>query len=89
MMPPVWMKLRVRGGEGRGVRLWIPLILLWPVVFLLAVVGLVFLVVISLVSRRARALIRSIPAMFITVCSLRGLKVDVNDGDDVVFLEFT
>ncbi len=88
-MPPVWMKLRVRGERGLGVKVWIPLILLWPVVLLLAVVGLVSLVMVSLVSRKARAVIRWIPAMFVTVCSLRGLKVDVNDGEDVVFLEFT
>ena len=87
-MPPIWMRIKIRGEDGKGFGLWLPLILFWPVVLLFGIIGMVFLVVASLLSRKARVITRSIPAMLITICRLRGLKVDIQDGNEVVYLEF-
>ncbi len=38
MLPPMFLRLRVQGDK-RRIRLWIPLIVLWPLVIVVVLLG--------------------------------------------------
>ena len=89
MLPPMFLRLRVQGDK-RRIRLWIPLIVLWPVI--VVVVVLLGTPVALLVAARSghRARSRSVllagPLLLYVLASLRGLRCNVVSGEDRVFI---
>jgi hypothetical protein len=77
--PPSLLRLRVRTPEHAWPTLWLPLFLVWPVLFLLLVpLALVVLVVaIALDPRQTARAFQLVGALFAVVCGLRGLHIDV------------
>ncbi len=88
MMPPVIMRIRLKEKGKRRFRLWLPLILLWPLALLVFILLIPFLVILSLLDSRSRKLTAAIPALYRTICSLRGLRVDIVEEDERIFIEF-
>ena len=87
--PPAILRLRVCGGSGQRVRLWIPLFLLWPLALALALLALPILLVAALVTRRGsrpRRIVRALPAIWPAICAARGLLVDVEDAEHSVHI---
>jgi len=79
MIPP--FLLYVRPPKSR-VGCWFPLILLWPVLVFVAIVGTVVGLLMALPylgTSRARRYALLTPAWWRVVCALRGLRVDVRD----------
>ena len=89
MLPPMFLRLRVQGDKHR-IRLWIPLIVLWPLVVVVVLLGtpIVALLVAARSGHRARS--RSVllagPLLLYVLASLRGLRCDVVSGEDRVFI---
>ena len=83
MWPPMLLRLRIYNGQ-RRIRLWIPLILLWPLVVLAVLVG----TPIALVAyrTRARTILLAGPLLLYSLASLRGLRCAVASGKDDVFI---
>ena len=99
--PPVLMRVEIRGEE-RKLRLWLPLFLLVPLVLLLVIVLspviLLAVVIVRVTGRRRRLLliartslgilcsVRSIRAAFDVLCSMPGLRVDVGNNKERVYV---
>jgi hypothetical protein len=80
-MIPMCLRLDIRGGDRpRGVRLFLPLILVWIVVFALLAAALPFVFVASLVTIRGGTGIRILRftlALVAVVFCLSGFRVDI------------
>lgn len=82
MIPPVLLQLRI--GE-RGRCLYIPLFLLWPFAIVIAPIAMVGCVIWAAVARRPQLLWAGLKVHNL-VCSLRGLRIDVKDGKNSIFI---
>jgi hypothetical protein len=88
--PPTLLRMRVRTPEHAWPTLWLPLFLVWPLLFLLLVpLGLVVLLVAIVLDRRqtARAF-ELVGALFGVVCGLRGVHIDVVGRHAQVLISF-
>jgi hypothetical protein len=99
--PPMVMRLQIRGKE-RGFGLWLPLFLLLPLVLLLLIALSPLIVTVIIVRRRrrqpdrlsgiARACLgilcspRRIGAALDALCSMPGLRVDVRNSNERVYV---
>jgi hypothetical protein len=88
--PPSLLRLRVRNPEHAWPTLWLPLFLVWPLLFLLLVplALVVLLVAIVLDPRRTRRAFELAGALFAVVCGLRGLHIDVVGRRGQVLISF-
>lgn len=87
MIPPVLLRIERRRAGRRGLRLWIPLILLWPLAVLLAVVAAVILLVLMLFTRPSRKppgnfgmRLRLLWLIYPLASSLRGAHMEFADS---------
>ena len=86
--PPMLMHLRFQGEE-RGFGLWLPLFLLLPLAFVVIIIlsPLILIAVIVLWpsgwGKRALLVLR---AAFDVFCSMRGLRVDVQNSNQCVYI---
>ena len=101
MVPPMLLRMRIRN-RGHRFSLWVPLFLIGPLatllVLLVAVVLLPFIPVAAAVLWHrgfgrwlmlgASLLLSVGPLLFVLLCSLRGLTVEVNDGPEQVYVAF-
>ena len=96
--PPMLITLKFHSNDddeyGRGFSLWIPLFIIVPVVLLITLalflLALPFLFVYVLVSwdiRWWRYLRYGVPAFFETMHALLGLKVDVEDNKQKIYID--
>ncbi len=87
MLPPVFLRLRVQDDK-RRIRLWIPLIVLWPLIAVVVLLGTpVALVAVRSGHRlRGRSVLLAGPLLLYVLASLRGLRCDVISGEDRVFI---
>lgn len=88
MLPPMFLRLRVQGDK-RRIRLWIPLIVLWPVIVVVVLLGTpVALVVVARSGHRAqiRSVLLAGPLLLYVLASLRGLRCNVVSGENRVFI---
>jgi hypothetical protein len=102
--PPVLMRVHIRGKE-KGFGLWLPLFLLIPLGFALVIAFSPLILVAIIVLRRrqqlsrmpgiARACLRilrsprGIRAVFDIFCSMPGLRVDVREKNEQVYVSIT
>ena len=87
-LPPALLRVRVQNDK-RRIRLWIPLIVLWPLIVVVVLLGTpVALLVASRSGHRARS--RSVllagPLLLYELASLRGLRCNVASGEGRVFI---
>ena len=88
MLPPALVRVRVQNEE-RRMRLWLPVVLLWPLLAVVAAVAAPVCVLIAALGRRggrARRVLLAVPLMLYLLCSLRGLRVDVTGRGGHVFV---
>ena len=84
--PPVLMHLRFQGEE-RGFGLWLPLFLLLPLAFVVFIILSPMILIAILVlwpsgwGKRALLVLRAVVDVF---CSMRGLRVDVQNSQQCV-----
>jgi hypothetical protein len=81
-MLPMKARVLVKDPNGKGVNLWLPLFLLWPVLFILC---LPLLLVIGLLricrSNKLPKILSLVSAVLGLLAALRGLMVDIEDND--------
>ena len=88
--PPSMLRLRLRTPEHAWPTLWLPLFLVWPLLFLLLVLlALIALLVAIVLDPRqvARAFVL-MGALFTVVCGLRGVRIDVAGEGGQVLISF-
>ena len=67
--------------------IWVPLFLLWPVILFLALLIIPFLFLISFFGPRGPAwAVETVRAFYSILCATRGLKVDVGNSSEKVFV---
>ncbi len=86
--PPFVLRVRIRNGN-RRFGFWVPLFMVWPPIILLAL-GLFPLVLVLAAllwpTGRGKPLLLAGPLFFGLICSLRGLRVDVEGRSGQVFI---
>jgi len=91
-MIPMTMRVDVRGEGRKGVRLFLPVLLLWILIAALLAAALPFVLVAALVTLRrgtGARLLLFYPAFFGAVWALSGLRVDIaSHGEKKVFISF-
>ena len=90
MFPPSILRIRVLDDRKR-VNLWIPLVLIWPLVvavYLFLLPCIVLAAVLSWSSGRGRLILAGGPALFRLYCSLRGLEINVTEPNQSVLVYF-
>ena len=78
-LPPAWLRLQISGPRSAWPGLWLPLFLLWPLLWLLFALGCACVVPLLCVSARisaARAL-EVCTGAYALLCAARGAHVDV------------
>lgn len=88
MLPPALLRLRVHSDE-RRIRLWIPLVLLWPFIALVVILGAPALILAAACYRHrgwGRPMLLTGPLVLYALTSLRGLRIDLDSGGKRVFI---
>ena len=86
--PPMLMRVRIRGEDG-NFGLWLPLFLLLPLalVVLLVLSPLILVAVLVLwPSGWGKRALLVLPTAFDVFCSMRGLRVDIENRDQCVYI---
>jgi hypothetical protein len=86
--PPLWMRMKFDNGE-RTFGLWLPLFLLIPLALVVLIIlsPLILIAIIVLwPSGWGRLGLLALPAAWRIFCSMRGLKVDVRNPDECVYI---
>ena len=88
-MIPMMMKMLIKEEGKRGVKLYIPLILVWIVLFALLIILLPFLLLAALLawpSGYGRVILAVVPMLLAIIWSMSGLKIHVQSKDKQVYL---
>ena len=88
--PPCFVFLRIPH-EGRHIRLWLPLFLIFPLIAVFVLLLTPFILIAAIVlwpSGWGRSLLLAGPALFRVLCELRGLKVDVAQSSERMYISF-
>ena len=88
MLPPMFLRVRVQNDK-RRIRLWIPVILLWPVIAVVVLLGTPVAILVATRSGhrpRSRSVLLAGPLLLYVLASLRGLRCNVASGEDRVFI---
>ena len=82
MIPPAFLRVRIKRAHGRNWRLWIPIILLWPIVLALALVLAPVLLLWAIAARGVRPglALGAVVNAYLVVCAFRGLTIDFANG---------
>jgi len=86
--PPMLMRVKIQG-EDNDFGLWLPLFLLWPLVLILFVVLsplLLIAIIILWPSGWGKWTLQILKVALGVLCSMRGLRVDILDHDNKVFI---
>ena len=87
-MPPALLRVRVQNDK-RRIRLWIPLVLLWPVVAVVVLLGAPVAVLVAALSWHrgwGRSVLLAGPLLLYALTSLRGLRISATSDEDRVFI---
>ena len=90
-MIPLLIKTKIPRKTKPHVILYIPLFIAWLILFAVLLILMPFFLLIILVTwpmKTSRMLIRFYPMLFSLLWNMRGLTIDVEDGEDKVYLEF-
>ena len=78
---PWMMRIRITGRGFWMPTLWLPLFLLWPLVLLLAIPVFLLAIIVVLIfdTRSIGRLMKLFKGLYLTLCELRGMLIDVSD----------
>ena len=90
ILPPLVLRIRVTEKGRRKLRLWIPLFLLWPGLLLLgavlAPVAIAAAIILALRGQNGTMVLLSGPLCLYFACMMRGLRLDIRDGDTQLYI---
>lgn len=89
IFPPSIAQIRLRENRNKGIRLWLPVFLVWPLFLLLWVLYplLALLAIVLWRTQAGRPLLFGLPWLTGLFCAARGLSVRVADGNDLVVVK--
>ncbi len=90
-MFPVVMRLRIRPKGKRGISLWIPVILVWIILWALMIVLLPLLVLLAILTWRrgpGTGLLLIYPLIFSVLWNMSGLHVETRGAENAVLISF-
>ncbi len=82
-MPPLLMQIHVTGRQGRALRLWVPLFLVWILLLPFAVILLPFLFIVCAAADLDP--VEAMSSVMAVLASLSGTHVEVDAPDASVF----
>lgn len=88
-MIPIMMKMLIQEEGKKSFKLFIPLILVWIVLFALLIILLPFLLLAAIIawpSGYGRIILAAIPMLFSVIWSMSGLKIQIESKDKQVYL---
>lgn len=90
MWPPSILRIRIAHRGRRGFGLWIPVFLLWPLMLLIVLLAPAIIAAVPKLRHAsgAKSAVLSGPHLLAAFCAARGLRVDVRDEQDSVFIAF-
>jgi len=89
-MIPMMMKMLIHEQGKKSFKLFIPLILVWIVLFALLIILLPFLLLAAIIawpSGYGRIILAVIPMLFSVIWSMSGLKIQIQSKDKQVYLD--
>ena len=89
IFPPSMMRVRITRNGRRKWNLWIPLVLLWPVVLVLGLALLPLVLFWAAVKGKVRPTLAALPTMLLIFCALRGMRIETAEHDESTLLYFT
>lgn len=85
---PMLVRFKVCGKNRGWPALWLPVILLWPLVFFLLllafIVGLIAVAIFD--TRSVKSFFRLSAGFYVALCELRGTKIDVETDEHHIFV---
>ncbi len=88
--PPLIMKLRILR-HNRNLRLWLPLLLIYPVLFVFALLLAPLVLIAGLLLLPwgwGKTLLLSGPYLYRVICALHELEVDIQQKNEQFFISF-
>lgn len=88
--PPMLLHLRIPSGDS-FIGLWLPWFLVYPLLLVLMLIALpivIVLAVILLPTGKSRPLILAGPYVWLLLFNMRGLKVDIQQGNRKIMFNF-
>ncbi len=83
------VRIRVIESSGKRFRLWLPIVIFWPLAVVIAILFApvaVIAAIVSVGSHSVKNALRKIWMFVIVICSLRGLLIHVEDNNDEVLI---
>ena len=90
-MLPIFLRMRIRNKSGKRVTLFIPIILLWILLFALMLILFPLVLLAALLtwgSGQGKILLRSYPMIFALLCNLGGLYIQVEKPNEELLFYF-
>jgi hypothetical protein len=87
MIPPLFLTVRIREPGRRGFRLWLPLLLLWPILLPLLLLAAAFMLLVGALLFSPLRAWRAVAATYEMICAFRGLTVDVRSREETVLIQ--
>lgn len=91
LIPPLFMRMKIKGETGRGVNLFLPLVIIWIlllpavlIVLCLFLAALPFLIW-SESGRRVLKISTMVPEL---ICAFQGMKIDIEDRKEIIKIDF-
>ena len=88
--PPPIMRLRIQEDD-RSFSLWLPLILIWPLIVVLGIALLPVVLILAILlwpTGWGKTILFGGPALLRVCCALRGLEIYVEETSQQVFISF-
>ena len=88
-MVPMILKLRVRDKEGKNFFIWLPLFLIWIIIFPLLLIPIPFVALAALImwpEGKGPVIFYGYFTIFKLIGCLSGLKIDIESGNSTFFI---
>ena len=90
-VPPLVVRIRLARRRRKVLGLWLPVVLLWPVIAALAALAFAAALPLSVLLRRsghAELILRSVPCLLRLFVAARGFEVSLADDDREILVRF-
>ena len=90
-MLPIWLKIKIPQKSGESFTLWLPLFIVWLLLFPVALLLTPFILLASLLTWRAgygRLILLLFPMIISLLWNMHGLRIDVQDKKERIYLSF-
>jgi hypothetical protein len=92
MCPPLVLAIRLKGRDRKSLRLWLPVVVLWPTALALGLALAPVALIVALVARGWRftgKAVAAVPRAYTVLCALRGVRIDVGGESEHVYMSIS